>query len=141
MEIGMVIIKFLVGVGIGIAAGFLGWFFKFIRNKKVSIVLKAIWCILWALGFVVGSTKSGYNEAKYTAALCFGYVNNRLWGTEKPAKEIAFFWFFLQPVLFGSIGASLDFSKLNTGDFGYGAIIIIGGVLMRVMATIIATGG
>ena len=93
MEIGMVIVKFIVGAVVGIAIGFLGWFFKFIHNKKVSIVLKAVWSVFWALAFTVGSTKSGYTEAKYTAALCFGYVCNRLWGLEKPMKEIAFFWF------------------------------------------------
>jgi len=35
------------------------------------------------------------NEAKYIGALFFGYTSFRVWGDDKPTKEITWFWFFI----------------------------------------------
>jgi NhaP-type Na+/H+ or K+/H+ antiporter len=79
------------------------------------------------------------NEAKYICALFFGYSSHVVWGTDKPAKEIAWFWFFIQPFLFGTVGASLLFSQIAAGDIGYGIVCIIVGVTVRFIVVVIVT--
>jgi hypothetical protein len=45
---------------------------------------KAVWCITMATVFVIVSTKVNFPEAKFTAALFFGYTSFRIWGADKP---------------------------------------------------------
>lgn len=90
--------------------GLLGWFFKFIQHKSYSINLKCAYCMIMSVVFVIGFTLAGATDGRYIACLSFGYTCFRVWGEHKPAKEIAECWFYLQPFLFGTIGAALLFS-------------------------------
>jgi hypothetical protein len=66
--------------------------------------LKLVFCIIAAMLFVIIEEHAHSHDAKYLGALSFGYTCFRIWGNDKPAKEIAWFWFFVQPCLFGTVG-------------------------------------
>lgn len=85
----MIILEIVVGLGVGIGFGFLSYFFKHINSWKSQLWLKALWCISIAIAFVLAADLTGFKEAKYIAALFFGYVSFRLWGANKPSKELA----------------------------------------------------
>jgi hypothetical protein len=97
-EIGIVILEFIVGTIIGVLAGLLGKGFKFFKKSKTVMRVKALWCLFWALAFMLASNLSGFPFAKFTASLSFGYVSYRIWGEEKPIDELALFWLIFQPV-------------------------------------------
>jgi hypothetical protein len=105
-SISAIFVHNLAGIIAGVIMGLLGWFFKFI-NSKYCINLKAAYCMIVGIAFIVASEKSGFKNAKYIACLTFGYVCFRVWDEQKPAKEIASCWFYIQPFLFGTIGAAL----------------------------------
>lgn len=71
---------------------------------------KLIYCITAAILCVVGEEYAGTSDTKYLGALAFGYVSYRVWGDEKPSKHLYWFWFIIQPCLFGTVGGSLLFS-------------------------------
>ena len=101
--------------------------------------LKAIWCISVATSFVIAAEKSGWKESKYIAALFFGYTSFRLWGAQKPNTQLATFWFYVQPFLFGTVGASLNFKKIDSSLLGYSVVCIICGLFVRALTTFLVT--
>lgn len=109
-EISSIFVHNIAGVIVGIIMGLTAWFFKFIHHWKSCIYLKAAYAMIIAIGFIIASELSTFKNGKYIACLTFGYVCFRFWGEDKPAKEIASAWFFIQPFLFGTIGAALLFS-------------------------------
>lgn len=108
--IGMLFVSFIVALVVGVAMGLFGWFFNFIKNPTIRIYAKLGFCVFGAISFVIIEEYAGTKDTKYMAALFFGYTNFRVWGQDKPAKHIAWFWFFIQPCLFGTVGGSLLFS-------------------------------
>lgn len=110
LAIGMLFIQNIAGLVAGVIMGLLGWFFKFIQHKSYCLNLKCAYCILIGIGFILAGEFSTFSNAKYIACLSFGYTCFRMWGDHKPAKQIASCWFFMQPILFGTIGAALLFS-------------------------------
>jgi hypothetical protein len=106
----LLFVGFIVAFFIGVGMCLLGWFFKFIKNPKLRMYAKLAYCVVGPMTFVIMEEHSGTKDTKYMAALFFGYTLFRVWGMEKPAKEIAWFWFFIQPCLFGTVGGSLLFS-------------------------------
>lgn len=100
----------LAGVIAGVIMGLLGWFLNKVKGWKYCINLKCAYCIFVAIAFVIASELSSFSNAKFIACLTFGYVCFRVWGEHKPAKQIADVWFYIQPLLFGTIGAALLFS-------------------------------
>lgn len=85
------IVSFAFGVGLGL----LSWLFKFIPDQDWRLTAKFIWLMSVALGLTLLEWKIHTTEAKYIAALFFGYTTYRLWGKEKPAKHLYWFWFFI----------------------------------------------
>ena len=67
--------------------------------------MKLVWIVAVDLAVNTMEYEAQSNEAKYIGALFFGYTSFRVWGDDKPAKEVAWFWFFIQPFLFGTVGA------------------------------------
>jgi hypothetical protein len=59
---------------------------------------------------VVASELAKHGDSKYTAGLLMGYTCFRVWGTDKPTKELKEFWFYFQSFFFGSVGSVLIFS-------------------------------
>ena len=93
--IGMLFIENVAALAIGIVYGLTGWFYKFIKNPKIRIYCKLAHCIVAAMFFVIVEYHAKTSDAKYLGALSFGYVSYRVWGEDKPSKELAWFWFFI----------------------------------------------
>ena len=101
--------------------------------------MKFFYCIAGAITFVVIEEYAGTKDCKYIGALFFGYTLSRMWGNEKPAKHIAWFWFFICPCLFGTVGGSLLFSQLKPKYVGNGIGIILVGVTTRFIIMVLVT--
>jgi len=84
-----------VALAIGLVLALPCWLIKFIPNKKLRVYLKLVCCVIAAMLFVILEHEASTHDASYVASLTFGYVCFRLWGDEKPSKELATFWFFL----------------------------------------------
>eukprot|EP00347_Sterkiella_histriomuscorum_P019238 403342411 len=139
MSIGLLFIGNVVALLIGITLGLCGWFLKYIKNAQTRIHMKLCYCIFGAISFVIIEEYAESHDCKYIAGLFFGYTLSRVWGEEKPTKHIAWFWFFIQPCLFGTVGGSLLFSQIRASDLGNGVIIIIIGVTVRFIVVVIVT--
>ena len=77
-------------------------------------------------------------EAKYIFIIFYGYQCYQQWGENKPEKELAIFWMFCQPFLFGTVGAAVQFSVISPSVIGWGVIVIMLGVTFRWLGTILA---
>jgi NhaP-type Na+/H+ or K+/H+ antiporter len=95
--------------------------------------------VICAIGFVIASRLSTFINAKYIACLSFGYVSSRMWGDHKPEKELAEVWFYLQPLIFGTIGAALLFTQINPTDVLRSFACIIAGQIMRILGAFLVT--
>ena len=62
--------------------------------------------------------------------MCFRY-----WKEDKPEHELAIFWMFCQPFLFGTVGAAVLFSKIEGSMILKGLVVIFIGVSARWIAT------
>jgi solute carrier family 9B (sodium/hydrogen exchanger), member 1/2 len=98
--------QIFIGMLVGLGAGLLGWFLTKIPSSfKYTMELKFCWCVFNVFAFPFLADLDGYPHAKFIAALFFGYSSYRVWGEAKPSAELYKFWFFLQPCLFGTVGA------------------------------------
>jgi NhaP-type Na+/H+ or K+/H+ antiporter len=95
LDIGLLFVANIVGLIIGVVFGLGGWFFKFIKNPRIRMNMKLAYCVFGAISFVIIEEYAMSHDAKYICGLFFGYTLFRVWGDEKPAKEIAWFWFFV----------------------------------------------
>jgi hypothetical protein len=68
------------------------------------------YCVACAIAFIIAGEKSKFTNTKYLASLTLGYVCNRVWGEAKPTHELAMFWWCVQPLFFGTVGAALVIS-------------------------------
>ena len=76
---------------------------------------------------------------KYIASLSFGYVSSRIWGAEKPTIHLSWLWFFIQPIFFACVGASLLFSQLVKSVILYGLICLFVAIIFRLIVALIIT--
>ena len=81
----IVLAEIVVGFIIGIIAGLLGWFFKYIKNDKLRMWVKFFYCIAVIIAFPVVADSQKYPEAKFIGSLLFGYTCFCVWGPEKPS--------------------------------------------------------
>jgi len=88
-----------------------------------------------AIAAPFASDLSGFPESKFIFVIFFGFMCYRQWGEDKPEHELAIFWMFCQPFLFGTVGAAVLFSKLKGSMIGYGFCVIIIGVSARWLST------
>ena len=82
-----------------------------------------------------------FEESKYIAIIFFGYTCFQVWGEDKPDKKLAQFWKICQPFLFSSIGASVLFKNISGDTFGKSFGLIVVGLILRWIATYLASGG
>jgi disulfide bond formation protein DsbB len=107
--------------------GLIGWIFKFVEHKSFCIYLKCAYSIIMSIGLIIAAQESTFVNGKYIACLTFGYTSFRVWGDKKPTAEIANVWFYIQPFLFGTIGAALLISEIRPRDVGSSFILIFCG--------------
>ena len=97
------------------------------------------YCIACAIAFIVAGEKSKFTNTKYIASLTLGYVCKRVWNDDVPTKELGWFWWVIQPLFFGSVGASLVFKQLTGEIIGYSVICIVVALMVRLFIVILMT--
>jgi solute carrier family 9B (sodium/hydrogen exchanger), member 1/2 len=137
--VGKVFLEVLIGLIAGIIMGFLAWFLNKIPNSTIQIYAKMWYCIACAIGFIIAGEKSTYSNSKYMASLTLGYVCGRIWGDKKPDSELATFWWIIQPLFFGTVGATLVFKLITPSQVAHSVACIIGALAVRIATTILIT--
>lgn len=92
LAIGMLFIDNIVGLAVGIVMGLIGHVFNYFKSWKYSMHLKMWYCIGCDIGFVLVGEQTKHSNSKYIASLAFGYTCYRVWGEDRPTKEIGWFW-------------------------------------------------
>lgn len=95
--------------------------------------LKTVYCVGGAIALViigeqkfkVNGTAQNLSNSKYIACLLFGYTLFQVWGTHKPTAQMANVWDFVQPILFGTLGAALILSQIRPEDVGKSVLCVI----------------
>jgi NhaP-type Na+/H+ or K+/H+ antiporter len=101
---------------------------------------KALFCFSGAIGIVLAAEYTKYTNSKYIACAIFGYTCQRIWGEAKPYKEVAAVWFYLQPILYGNIGASVLFRVIRPEDAGKSIGIVLCGQVARYITVFLMSG-
>lgn len=135
LEVGLNVVQIIGGLIAGLA---LGWSMKCLNTcaveKTKTLKFLLTLCIAIATPFVCEF--GGFPEAKYVFIIFFGYQCYQQWGENKPEHELAIFWMFCQPFLFGTVGAAVQFEKISPSSVGYGFAVILIGVTFRWLGTV-----
>ena len=112
LELGLVGLQIVTGL---VLAFVLGWLMKFFNNcnPRKTKWPKFFTTIALAVAAPVASDLSNFPESKFIFVIFYGFMCYRYWGEEKPEHELAVFWMFCQPFLFGTVGAAVLFSKIE----------------------------
>lgn len=136
-EIGFNIIQFIVGLIIAFGVGgLMGLFNK--CSVEATRWPKFFFCLFMGIGVPIACDLVGWPETKFVAIIFFGYMCFRKWKEDKPEHELAVFWMFCQPFLFGTVGASVLFTKIEPSMIGKGFGTILIGVTARWFGTFMA---
>lgn len=129
------------GLAFGLGFGYcMKIFNRWEHTKKLNYIKFAVMLSLGIL-FPIVCEIIGFYESKYIGIIFFGFMCHHHWGEKKPEKLLANVWTYMQVVLFGSVGASVMFDKIESSVIGKGIIIILAGVSMRWLATFMAGVG
>ena len=99
---------------------------------------KFFFCLGWSIAIPIVCDLVGWPETKFVAVIFFGYCCYKYWGENKPEHEMAVFWMFCQPFLFGTVGAAVLFTKIDPSSVGKGFGTILIGVTARWLGTFMA---
>lgn len=127
------LIQVIVSMAAGIVLGLAGYFFRYIQADKLRMYLKFISSILVFISFPVAAHYLDAPNAKYIGVFFYGYVSYVVWGNDKPSALLTRMWFFMQPLLFASVGATVVFSELQLIYLLYSLIVILVGLILRVI--------
>jgi len=131
-EIGINAFQLGAGLGVGLTLGFSFILFQSCAQGKCRTIAKTICCLIVGIIFPIVCETIHFPESKFVGIIFFGYGCFRVWGEDKPEEELASIWMFFQPVLFGTVGAAVQFSKLGSGaDIAMGVIVILIGLTFR----------
>lgn len=124
-----------------VLAFLLGWAMKLFNrcDPKKTKWPKFFVVLALAIAAPIVSDLSKFPESKFIFVIFFGFMCYRQWGEDKPEHELAIFWMFCQPFLFGTVGAAVLFSKIEASQIGEGLVVIFIGVGARWLATFLVT--
>lgn len=74
------------GMIAGVTMGLIGWIFRLFEHNSYCIYLKAAYCIIMAIGFIIASELSTFKNANFIACLSFGYTSSIVWQGKTPVK-------------------------------------------------------
>jgi len=126
----------------GLVLAFLiGWSMKLFNKYDPAKTkwLKFFVTLFFAILAPILSDLVHFPESKFIFVIFYGFMCYRMWGEDKPEHELAVFWMFCQPFLFGSVGAAVLFSKIDPSQIVQGLGVIFIGVTARWLATFIVT--
>lgn len=107
--IGMNVFYIVVGMIFG---GLLGYSMNCFNShaccgEKAKNWIKFVLMLLIAFSLPVVTYFIEFEESKFIGIISFGFACFQVWKENKPDKELANFWAYCQPFLFGTIGASV----------------------------------
>lgn len=107
--IGMNIFYIVVGMISGLLLGYSMSFFNRYTcfSEKCKNWMKFFLMLFIAILAPIGTHFIDFKESAFIGIISFGLGCFKAWGGNKPDKELATFWTFCQPFLFGTIGASV----------------------------------
>lgn len=135
MIVGKNIYELAGGIAAGVILGLIMYIFKK-TNAKVKCALTFTLAILFTIVCEIIKAK----QSKYVGVIAYGYVCFRVWGNEKPKKELAYIWNYMTPFLFGTVGASLQFSIIDGSVIANSIWILFVGVTIRCCIAYLVTG-
>jgi NhaP-type Na+/H+ or K+/H+ antiporter len=150
--VGQLIGKNLLDITVGLAAGLiLGYILKVFNymkciSEKVKLWIKFAIMVVVAIFAPIVSHVAHLHEAKYVFIIFFGYMCNQQWKVpsedlepyRKPEHQMSIFWKFCEPILFGTVGASIKIREISGGLVGQGLGILALGLLGRWTSTYLA---
>ena len=139
VELGLVVAQI---VGALLLAFLLGWSMKLFNRCAAEKTkwFKFVITIAFAIGIPVLCEALEYTSAKYVFIVIYGYMCFRMWGLDKPEKELAVLWMLVaQPLLFGTLGATIIFSKMKPSQVGFALACICIGFVFRWFTTFTVT--
>uniref|UniRef100_A0A8D0H2A1 Cation/H+ exchanger transmembrane domain-containing protein n=1 Tax=Sphenodon punctatus TaxID=8508 RepID=A0A8D0H2A1_SPHPU len=134
------VLRGLLEVGIGVAAGgLLGFFIRYFPSKdQASVVWKRAYFLLGLSMFAVfGSVHFGFPGSGGLCTLVLAFLAGLGWSGEKVAVEgiVAVAWDIFQPFLFGLIGAEISVASLRPETVGLCVGTLGIALIVRVIAT------
>lgn len=144
-------LEVVLGLVFGIGFGLLLWYIPPKDFKKGSIVRNRLTLLLGLalFSFFASQRMEFYNSPGFIGAgalgiLCLAFVASVGWKRGLCTKKIidrTFFliWQFIEPLLFGLIGAEIDFSAINVSLIGEALTLAFGGLLVRTTSVFIIT--
>ena len=141
--IGMNIFYIVTGIVFGVLLGYIMKCFNKCRCCSLAAKSWSKFFLMLAIAIAlpIVTYYIEFEESKYIAIIFFGYTCFQVWGEEKPDKKLASFWKVCQPFLFSSIGASVLFKNISGDTFGKSFGLIVVGLILRWIATYLASGG
>ena len=108
-------------------------------KPEKTLIPKFLITLMLAIAAPFAADLSGFPEAKFIFIIFFGFMCFQQWGENKPEHELAIFWMFCQPFLFGTVGAAVLFNKIEGSMILKGLVVVMIGVSARRIATFIVT--
>ncbi len=134
VELGLVVLQIVTGLVLAFIIGFAMKLFNRCKPEKTKWP-KFFVTLFFAVAAPFASDLSGFPESKFIFVIFFGFMCFRQWKEDKPEHELAVFWMFCQPFLFGTVGAAVLFSNIEASQIGKGLIVIFIGVSARWIST------
>jgi NhaP-type Na+/H+ or K+/H+ antiporter len=121
----------------GIVAGFIaGYLMRFCAS--FPILLKTLINLAFGGFFVFLNIQYSLSNADLLAVLVYGYISKQSWGAENvPERELLYTWKVLEPLLFGLVGASVNFRIISSNYIVEGVYIALIGIGVRLTSTFI----
>lgn len=140
LELGLVVLQIFTGMVLAFALGYCMKIFNRWEAAKTKWP-KFIVTVIAAIAAPIISEVTHFPESKFIFIIFFGFMCFRAWGEDKPEHELAIFWMFCQPFLFGTVGAAVLFSNIEPSMIGKGLAVITIGVTARWVATFLVGCG
>ncbi|KAF6215493.1 hypothetical protein GE061_010247 [Apolygus lucorum] len=140
-------IEMVMGLSVGILWGL---FIAFVPHRDDAYVTAKRTILLGAgsLGAVLGSEKIHYGGAGPLACITSAFVASFAWKNQgwsnsyhPVADNFSTVWLFIQPVLFGLIGAEIDLLALHSETIAMGFIVVFGALIIRFAACVLCVLG
>ncbi|XP_067937026.1 sodium/hydrogen exchanger 9B2-like [Watersipora subatra] len=151
-NIGVTIVKgpleALGGVIYGVIVGVITWYLPPSTHKNLDVT-RSFLLLCGGLFALFGSTAAGIEGSGALGCLTLPFVAAIKWRqqlpqgvTELPSeRHMGYLWTLFQPLLFGLIGAAVDFQQINARVVGLGLAVLLIGLVGRVIVSFLAVLG
>ncbi|XP_047135711.1 sodium/hydrogen exchanger 9B2 isoform X1 [Hydra vulgaris] len=133
----------VIGLLGGFVIGMLLWYIPSIKGKNVVALRSALLlfcCLFFLFGFILIKLKG----AGALGVLCMATVAGYGWGEQDKVhveKVFSMIWYYLEPLLFGLIGAEVVIDYLVGSLIGKGLAILFIGLVVRSFTVLLVVSG